>query len=222
MKIFLSDLNNDMAMELKRFLEKENHEVLNNPGGDLSREENAESLAGEIKAAGGLDALILTARETPRSLMETMDIGVFRKAFDANAKAAFFLIKHLGALMAEQGGGAVVILSSIHSEKPTGVSAAFSCSMGALQMLGRESALQLGRRGVHTVMVETGPLPGDEETFDSLLTPIYDGHVNNIPRKTALAYDELFGVVLNAVRSPALNGADIRVDGGFTLHYLDR
>ncbi len=190
---------------------------------DAADEEQVAALAAKLKVAGGIDALVLTAREMERTSVLNGPEELFDRVLNRNTKTAFFLAKHLGGLMAEMTGkGAVVFVGSTHGEKPTGASLAFSCSMGALKMLNRECALQLGRKGVHTVLIELGPVEGDQILMDTPLSPIYDGFVDSIPRKSACTFEELSRLVDMAIHAPMLNGADIRADGGFMLKYGDR
>lgn len=190
--------------------------------GDGASERDCAALADKLRAQGGLDALILTGREMERTSVQDGPEELFDRVMARNTKSAFFLTKYLGALMGEGGKGAIVFVGSIHGEKPTGASLAFSCSMGALKMLNREAALQLGRKGVHSILIELGPVEGDQAIMDTTLSPIYDGFVESIPRKSACTFEELSELVDMAVHSPMLNGADIRADGGFMLKYADR
>ena len=190
---------------------------------DATSEAQCAALAEQLKAAGGVDAMILTSREMEITSVQNGPEELFDRVLARNTKTAFFLAKYVGDLMAQsESKGAIVYVGSIHGEKPTGASLAFSCSMGALKMLNRETALQLGRKGVHTVLIELGPIQGDEIIMDTPLSPIYDGYVQSIPRKQPCTFDELCGLVDMAVRTPMINGAEIRADGGFMLKYADR
>lgn len=190
--------------------------------GDFLGDADCGALAQQVLASGGIDVLVLTGREIPRTSIEDASIEALCHAMNYNVKRAFFLVKHLGGLMGAKGKGAIVFVGSIHSEKPTGASLAYSCSMGALKMLCSESALQMGRKGVHCVYIETGPIEGDDEVFDSEISPIYDGYTLSIPRKKPITLSEIGQAVIAAAEMPALNGSEIRLDGGFTLKYGDR
>lgn len=142
---------------------------------------------------------------------------------DENVKSAFLCTQILGKFVAESGGGAVVFVGSIHDQKPTGSAFLFSVSKGAIQMLSKEAALELGRMGVRVNVVEMGPVAGDDERFRSDISDVYLDYRYRVPAAELGTYEDLAKTIRFIVSDDAkyLNGADIRLDGGFTLHYLD-
>lgn len=234
-RILISDLSNACGRSVAAYFVEQGDYVagLYPPGegmpqgvevfpADATDENAVRALAQELFEAGGVDAIVFTARQMPRMSVEHSPPEQFMDVMRRNTKTAFLLTQHVGGRMAERGRGALVYIGSIHGEKPTGASFGFACSMGALKLLNREAALQLGRKGLHSVLIELGPVAGDEVFLDSTLTPIYDGYLHSIPRKRACTYEELCRLIVCAIDNPLLNGADIRADGAFTLKYFDR
>ena len=190
---------------------------------DATHDAGCEAFAAKLEAEKkDFDALVLTGRQLEKSLVSDCPLEVFERTISANTKAAFFLIKRVGGILRAKKQGAVIIVGSTHGEKPTGAAFAFSASMGSMKMMHREASLQLGRDGVHCVLLEMGPTTYDEEIMDTPLSPIYDGFEQSIPRKRACTFEELAGIVQMSIDNPMLNGADIRCDGGFMLKYGDR
>ncbi len=234
-RIVISDLSGPCGQDIARYFLKKGDEVAGSNRGtalpddlagiaafdcDITTEEGCAAFAAELD--GRADALVLTGRQMEKSSAIEGPPEVFERVMSVNAKAAFFMCKHVGGLLTAKGRGAIVFVGSIHGEKPTGAAFAFSVSMGAIKMLHREASLQMGRAGVHCVLLEMGPVAGDDIVMDTPLSPIYDGFELSIPRKRACTFAELAPLVDMAIQNPMLNGADIRADAGFMLKYGDR
>jgi glucose 1-dehydrogenase len=172
---------------------------------------------------GRLDVIVHNQNRVERLSIETCPIDTAIDVLDENVKTAFLCAQVLGKYVADCGGGSVVFVGSIHDEKPTGSAFLYSISKGAIQMLCREAALELGRMNVRVNVIEMGPVDGDEVRFESELSDIYIDYQSKVPSATLTTMDDLAEMVSFLVSSRAkhLNGTDIRIDGGFTLHYLD-
>lgn len=155
--------------------------------------------------------------------VSTCEEELFQEMLQVNAKTAFITTQAAGRRMAEQQAGRIIYVSSIHAEKPTGSSFAYSVSKGAVQMLSREAALALGRYGVNVNHIQLGPVEGDHYVFYSEISGLYEDYRYKVPSTVLGTYDDLADLVLylSSDASASINGADIRVDGGFLLHYLD-
>jgi len=173
---------------------------------------------------GPVDVLIHNRNLVRPISVEHGEEEVFREVMNANAKSAFVCAKEAGRRMtARQAGGRIVFVSSIHAEKPTGMSFAYSASKGAVKMLAREASVVLGRHGIGVYSIEFGPVEGDGDLFRSDLSKLYDLYRYKVPSAVLGTYDDLAELALFLAGDGAryLNGADIRMDGGFLLHYLD-
>ncbi len=221
MRIIVSDETNACGRAVAKHFRRRGDVVFTPDGVSLTSEDDLSEFCARIATSGGADALIVTTREIERmSVLDGPDDALDRAMF--SAKAAFFLTKRIGGMMSAKRHGAIVYVGSVHAEKPTGACFGFSCAMAAVGMLSKEAALQLGRRGVHCVCVELGPVVGDENRMSPSLSPIYDGAALNIPRRRLCRLDELCALVDCAITNPILNGASLRADAGFALKYIDR
>lgn len=172
---------------------------------------------------GPIDVMIHNCGVIRPAAVETCEEALFVEMMQANAKSAFFCTQAIGKRMAARGGGSVIFVSSIHSEKPTGASFAYSASQGAVKMLAHEAALFLGRHGIRVNVIEMGPVEGSDVCFRSDLSGLYDSYRYKVPSaKLGTLWDlaEL-AFFLSQNESSYLNGADIRLDGGFLMHYMD-
>ncbi|TFE23465.1 SDR family NAD(P)-dependent oxidoreductase [Cohnella luojiensis] len=192
---------------------------------DLSRSIEVNDLFREAEqAVGTVDVLIHNADLVKPALVETCDEETFLAVMNANAKSAFICTQAAGRQMRAKQSGKIIYVTSIHAEKPTGSSFAYSASKGAVKMLAREAALILGRSGVNVNTIELGPLEEDAPPFPSRLTTIYDDYRYKVPDAVLGTYGDLAELALYLASDGAryVNGADIRLDGGFLMHYSDR
>lgn len=175
------------------------------------------------QAWGVIDVLVHNPRLVIPATVEHCDDDTFERILDANAKSAFIVSQTSGRRMAAEGRGVIVFVGSIHAEKPTGSSFAYSAAKGAVQMLSRELALALGRHGIRVNHIQLGPLAGDNEVFRSDISTLYEDYQYKVPGTELVTGEDLAGLVAYLAGDEArhLNGADIRLDGGFLNHYQD-
>ncbi|GGH76168.1 NAD(P)-dependent dehydrogenase (short-subunit alcohol dehydrogenase family) [Pullulanibacillus pueri] len=191
---------------------------------DLSKSSEVKTMLERVAPQiGTVDVFIHNTNVVIPTSVETCDEETFLKVMDRNTKSAFICTKEVGKQMAEKESGRIIYISSIHAEKPTGSSFVYSVSRGALKLLARESALYLGRYGVNVNAIELGPIDGDDEKFTSHISKLYDDYQYKVPSTRLGNDDDLADLVLYLASDHAryINGADIRLDGGFLLHYMD-
>lgn len=172
---------------------------------------------------GPVDVMIHNRCVIRSASVESCIEAEFVEVMESNAKSAFFCTQVFGKRMAARGTGSIIFVSSIHSEKPTGSSFTYSASQGAVKMLAHEAALFLGRSGIRINVIELGPVQGSNVTFQSAISGLYDDYRYKVPgTKLGTAHDLAdLAFFLAGEESGYLNGADIRLDGGFLLHYMD-
>jgi glucose 1-dehydrogenase len=180
-------------------------------------------LDGAAEQLGTVDVLVHNNNVVKPISVETGEEELFLEIMNANAKSAFICTKAVGKHMEAKQSGKVIYVSSIHAEKPTGSSFAYSASKGAVKMLSREASIVLGRHGVNVNSIEFGPVEGDDIAFKSDISTLYDSYEYKVPNAVLGSYDDLAQLVLFLATDEAryINGADIRMDGGFLMHYMD-
>ena len=191
---------------------------------DLARSPEVRKILDEAeKQLGTVDILIHNNNIVIPASVESCDESTFLHTMNFNTKSAFVCAQAVGKQMAARQSGKMIFVSSIHAEKPTGSSFAYSVSRGALKLLVREAALELGRFGICVNSIEMGPVEGDDVKFQSSISTLYDHYRFKIPNAVVGSYDDLAHCVLFLATDEAryINGADIRLDGGFLLHYMD-
>lgn len=172
---------------------------------------------------GSLDVVVHNHHRVKRVSIAACDEVTYQQLMDANVKTAFYLTQILGKYMGDHGSGQIIYASTIHDEKPTGSAFAYSSAKAVLKMLCREAALDLGRRGLRVNLIEMGPVAGDDQIFASEFSDVYLDYETKVPSAQLGEPSDVADLVQYLASDGAryLNGADIRMDGGFVLHYLD-
>ncbi|MEX2416033.1 MAG: SDR family oxidoreductase [Paenibacillaceae bacterium] len=183
---------------------------------DATLEQTAQQL-------GTVNVLVHNNNLVKPASVEYCEEDVFFEILNANTKTAFVCTQSIGKQMIAQQSGRIIYVSSIHAEKPTGSSFAYSASKGAVKLLASEAALFLGRHGITINTIEMGPVEGDNIAFESTFSSLYDSYEYKVPNAILGTYEDLASLVvyLASDESRYLNGAVIRLDGGFLNHYMD-
>ena len=189
---------------------------------NINSEAGAKALIEEVvHDFGAIDILVHNSNHIePMLILESTDLRI-KETFTKNAKSAFFLTQAACRFMKKQLHGSIIYVSSIHAEKPSGSSFAYSMAKSAVGMLCRETVLNLGKYGIRANVIEMGPIEGDQEVFKSEISRLYDNldlKLNNQPTGTWEQAARL-AVFLTDGNCPFMNGQCITLDGGFLLNY---
>lgn len=189
-----------------------------------SQKDMEQLLSLAVEKAGNVKYLIHTDNYIFRSSIEEISEEDFKTAVDRNAKSAFISTKIIAKAIAENGGGAILYLSSLHDEKPTASAFTYSVGKGAVKMLSKEMALFFGRKGVRSNLIEMDYTKEQEELLDSMISPFNYDAGTKIPLRRLATPEDFAGLAWFLLSDEAsfINGADIRVDGGHLLYYGDR
>ena len=183
---------------------------------DLTDESSVKTAFAEID--GALDILVCTPSVNVRKKLLDTTSAEFDKVVTLNLKGNFFAMQAAGRIMAAQGGGSIVLFSSIRSqtvEPGQGVYAATKA--GTLQMV-RALAAELGPQKVRVNAIA----PGVVET--PLTEPIkankewYDAYANKGALGRWAQPSEMVGAVvyLSSDAASFVTGSLLFVDGGWT------
>jgi NAD(P)-dependent dehydrogenase (short-subunit alcohol dehydrogenase family) len=149
----------------------------------------------------------------------SMDVGLWDKIMNINARGTMLMCKHALALMIPNGGGSIVNISSGTSLQGDFFATAYGTSKGAINTFTKYVATQYGPQGVRCNAVAPGlimthklastmPLPMQEIFRQHCLT-------TQLGQPADIANAVLF---LVSDQSKFLTGQVISVDGGFTAH----
>ena len=171
-----------------------------------------------IAGLGGCDGVVANA-----GVVDTIDRAEsfseheWRRDMETNLHGAFWLAQAAFESLAASGDGRVVLISSVAAQSGIPRQVAYGASKAGLVGVARTLAAEWAGRGVRCNVV----MPGFVATPKVLAmpAPVRDAAVARIPLGRFAEPEELAGVV-SFLLSPAaayVNGAVLRVDGGFGL-----
>lgn len=145
-----------------------------------------------------------------------IDLAVWERVIAVNQTGVFYGMRSVIPIMALQGQGAIVNISSIWGLVGSHGVAAYQASKGAVTMMTKNAAVTYAGNGIRVNSIHPGfistPLTEaqDQALSDSLVTAT--------PLKRAGTADEVANAVLFLASGEAsfITGAQLVVDGGFT------
>jgi 3alpha(or 20beta)-hydroxysteroid dehydrogenase len=184
---------------------------------DVRSEPDWTSLVADCEAAFGPPTRLVTnAGIMVIGPIEKLAVADFQRAFDVNVIGAVLGIQAVIPSMRANGGGSIVVMSSIASMTGAGGAAAYSASKAANQLMARCAAIELGPdkirvNSLHPGGVDTAMANGPE--WDSLDKDAFYGGfpIPRMARPEEIARAALF---LVGDDSSFATGAPFVVDGG--------
>ncbi|MDO6965110.1 SDR family NAD(P)-dependent oxidoreductase [Rhizobium alvei] len=185
---------------------------------DLSRKEQVDNLFAETLAAlGGIDILVANAGiEGPKGATGTYAEEDFDRLVAINLKSALWLVGQAAPVMAEQGGGSIILMSSLSGLRGNKMIGAYAMTKAALAQMARNIAVEWGPRNIRANAISPGMIrtPFSErlmadETFMArrlAMTPL-----RRVGEPHEIAATALF---LASPGGAFVTGQNIVVDGG--------
>jgi NAD(P)-dependent dehydrogenase (short-subunit alcohol dehydrogenase family) len=165
---------------------------------------------------GRLDALVNNAGIAVFApLLETSDDD-WKRVLEVNLTGPFFCTKAAVPLMRENGGGAIVNITSISAVRASTLRAAYGTSKAGLAHLTKQLAVELASLGIRVNGVAPGPV--ETAMAKAVHTPeIRADYHDAIPLNRYGLEEELAEAVffLCSDRSSYITGQILAVDGGF-------
>jgi NAD(P)-dependent dehydrogenase (short-subunit alcohol dehydrogenase family) len=190
-------------------------------GGDASQLDDLDRLIERAKSRfGNLDGVVLSAAMAPLAPLEEIDDALFDSTFDLNVRGRFFLVQKALEILAP--GSAVVMLSAAYVDRPFVGSSLFGASMAASRALARAWALELKDRGVRVCTVSPGPTDTHlySGSLDTSAAAELKSALGSRTLRERLADTSEVAAAIAFLLGPDasfINGADLLVDGGFSL-----
>lgn len=177
-------------------------------------------VAGTIAQWGRLDILVCNAAVNPYfGPMSRMPDDAYDRIMNTNVRSNFWLCNLAAARMAEQGGGSIIIVSSIGANQGSATLAVYGMSKAADYALVRNLAVEWGPRGIRANGIAPGLIKTDFSRAlwenEQLLRRVEQG--TPVPRIGQP--EDVAGVALFlASRAAAyVTGQTLVVDGGLTI-----
>lgn len=165
---------------------------------------------------GRIDALVNNAGIAIFKPLLEVTPQDWRRVMDVNLTGPFLTVQAVAPLMRDQGGGAIVNVTSISGLRASMLRVAYGTSKAALAHLTRQQAAELGEYGIRVNAVAPGPV--DTEMAKAVHTPaIRADYHDHIPLNRYGLEQELAGAIFYLCSDQAsyITGQELAVDGGF-------
>jgi NAD(P)-dependent dehydrogenase (short-subunit alcohol dehydrogenase family) len=184
---------------------------------DLRDADSAREVARRAIALGNghVDILINNAGIYPFGPTHEMTEAQFDQVFSLNVKAPYFLVAELAPLMAKNGKGAIVNVSTMVADYGAPGMSLYGSSKAAINLLTRTWAAEYGPRGVRINAVSPGPTR--TEGTDAMAEGLEQLAAQAPAGRPATADEIAEAIVFLATdRASFIQGAKLAVDGGRT------
>jgi D-threitol dehydrogenase (NAD+) len=210
-RIVVVDLNADAAAARAAELGPEHTSLAGNVA-------DPDSVAAFAQAAGVVDVLVTCAGIVDLAPAEDLSPAVFTRTLAINLTGTFLTAQAVGRGMLERGRGKVITMASQAATVALDGHAAYCASKAGVVGLTKVLAMEWAARGVTAnsisptvVLTELGRKAWDGPKGDAAKAQIPTGRFA-LPREIAGA-----ALFLASGASDMVNGADLVVDGGYTI-----
>jgi len=165
---------------------------------------------------GRLDALVNNAGVAVFKPLLEIEDAEWSRVFDVNLSGPFICTRAAAPLMREQGGGAIVNITSISGLRASTLRTAYGTSKAALAHLTKQLAVELASLGIRVNAVAPGPV--ETAMAKAVHSPeIRADYHDSIPLNRYGLEQELAEAIffLCSDRASYITGQELAVDGGF-------
>jgi len=219
--IVVADLDVDAAAATAKLVEEAGGQAIA-VGGDVSRPEDcARMVAAGLEAFGKLSIAWANAGIPQASQpIEVLTAETFDRMMAVNARGAWLTAQAAVPALRANGGGAIVITSSMSGLKGRSGNSAYSMSKGATVMMTHALAVELAPYGIRVNSL--CPVAADTPMFPRFLEGAPDFEtakaavVAAIPLKRLCTAEDVANAALFLASDEAamITGVNLRVDGG--------
>jgi 3-oxoacyl-[acyl-carrier protein] reductase len=157
-----------------------------------------------------------TTRFVPAEDLDALDDELIDRVLATNVRGTFATVRALEGLLARDGDGLVVNISSIAAKLAIGSNIMYCASKAAVDTLTKSLALALAPRGVRVVSVSPGLV--ETEAAKEFDRGFLDGHISRTPLgRLTTPRDVGTTIVAVATLMTAVTGVVIPVDMGRSL-----
>jgi NAD(P)-dependent dehydrogenase (short-subunit alcohol dehydrogenase family) len=187
---------------------------------DMSVEEDVRKAVAAAAVTGRLDGVFASAGGSAGlGPVATMDLASFRATFDLNVVSTMLTIKHVAPVMARNGGGSIVAVSSIAGISTHRLMAAYCVAKAGIDMLVRVAADELGPSKIRVNSIRPGLVDTGLVERITAGGPLLDDYIEKMPLGRVGTVDDTTALArfLLGPESSWITGQTIGVDGGHHL-----
>lgn len=210
--VIAADINEEA---LQKASEKENvHGLLLNVASDESWTALIKEVQGKF---GKIDVLVNNAGISSELPFQDISLDEWQKLSAVNGFGSFAGMKHIAPIMAEQGKGSIVNISSYTAQIGQGFNH-YTGSKGAVRAISKAAATTFGRQGVRVNAIFPGvietPMVASLNTSKAMLEQL----VRATPLERLGQPEDIANAVLFLAsdESSYITGAELTIDGGFS------
>jgi NAD(P)-dependent dehydrogenase (short-subunit alcohol dehydrogenase family) len=177
-----------------------------------------DQVAAAVTQAGAPDVLVITPSVNVRKPFLQIEDADLDRVVELNLKGVFRVMREFGRVMAERGGGSIIVFSSIRAQVVEPGQSIYAATKAGTVQLARTLAAELGERGVRVNAVAPGvvetPLTAQIKNDPGW----YRAYAEKSPLKRWAQPSEIAGAVIFLASSAAsyVTGSCLMVDGGWT------
>jgi NAD(P)-dependent dehydrogenase (short-subunit alcohol dehydrogenase family) len=170
---------------------------------------------------GQLDVLVNNAGIADSAGVESLDLEIWDQVLAVNQTGVLLGMRHAAPEMRRGGGGSIVNISSIHGLvgklSPDGSAIAYSATKGAVRMMSKAAAMDLGGDGIRVNSVHPGYV---DAPMEGAKPGAREHAVTRTPfGKLVTADDVAAGILfLASADSAMITGTELTIDGGYTAN----
>lgn len=185
---------------------------------NVASDESWKAFTDKVKEKfGQIDILVNNAGISSEKPYTEIDSDDWEKMLSINGYGPFAGMKHIAPVMAEQGKGSIVNISSYTAQIGQGFNH-YSASKGAVRAISKAAATTFGKQGVRVNALFPGiietPMTQNLSTSKKLLEQLIQAtplHRLGLPEDIANAV-----LFLASDESSYITGAELTIDGGFS------
>jgi NAD(P)-dependent dehydrogenase (short-subunit alcohol dehydrogenase family) len=192
--------------------------------GDIGLPETSEKLVQHaLKNFGRLDVVVANAGMLGLGNVTEMDPETWRKTIDVNLNAVFYLCRAAIPAMMRNGGGTIIVNSSVAAFKSFPNHAAYCASKAGVAALARQVALDYGP-DIRVNVICPGPVDTPLIWDSAIAFPDPEKAVEEAGQKTVMNRlglpEDIASLVLFLAsdKSSWMTGSVITIDGGVTIN----
>lgn len=173
-----------------------------------------------LRIFGRLDILVNNAAYSVRKPFLDLSADEVERTWAVSLWGVFHCSQLAARHMAAQGGGAIAIVSSVHSFRPYPNASAYNGAKAAINQMAASWALELAPQRIRVNIVEPGWIDTPGERAHNSEESLASGGLR-LPLGRLGLPEEVAKAITFLVSEDAsyITGTAIRVDGGFSLKY---